>query len=38
MVANETSSKLVLPMAMPQGGYFLKVNDNERVRVLKVIK
>jgi len=38
MVVNETSSKLVLPMAMPQGGYFLKVNDNERVRVLKVIK
>jgi len=38
LVANESSSKLTLPMAMPQGSYFIKMNDNERQRVLKVIK
>lgn len=38
VMANEPSSKLTLPMAMPQGSYVLKMNDNERVRVLKVIK
>ncbi|HAK80401.1 MAG TPA: peptidase S8 [Runella sp.] len=38
VMANEPSSKLTLPTAMPQGSYVLKMNDNERVRVLKVIK
>lgn len=38
VMANEPSSKLTLPTAMPQGTYVLKMNDNERVRVLKVIK
>ncbi|MEZ4905473.1 MAG: S8 family peptidase [Spirosomataceae bacterium] len=34
----EPSSKIMLPNDLPSGSYFLKLNDNEDQRVLKVIK
>lgn len=37
VTANQTVSKITLP-PLTAGGYFLKVNDNERERVLKVLK
>ncbi|AEI50437.1 S8 family serine peptidase [Runella slithyformis] len=37
VMANESISKVTLP-PLTAGGYFLKVNDNQRERVLKVLK
>lgn len=38
VIANETSGKIALPINISNGSYFLKMNDNEHERVLKVIK
>ncbi len=38
VVANETTGKIMLPPTLSNGSYFLKMNDNQREKVLKVIK
>lgn len=38
VTTNEPSTRLTLPQTLPNGIYFLKMNDNEHERVLKVIK
>ena len=38
VIANEASGKIALPSNISNGSYFLKMNDNEHERVLKVIK
>jgi len=38
ILTNEVSTRIALPQVMPNGSYFLKLNDNEQERVLKVIK
>jgi serine protease AprX len=38
ILANEPTGKVTLPQNMPNGSYFLKMNDNQHERVLKVIK
>ncbi len=38
VMVNEASGKIALPTNMSNGSYFLKMNDNEHERVLKVIK
>jgi serine protease AprX len=38
VMANEASGKITLPTHIVNGSYFLKMNDNEHERVLKVIK
>jgi hypothetical protein len=38
IIANEPTGRVTLPQTMPNGSYFLKMNDNQHERVLKVIK
>ena len=38
IIANEPTGRVTLPQNMPNGSYFLKMNDNQYERVLKVIK